>query len=133
MFRDEDESIFIELLKASEDYCKRHNLSTADDVASIFGHFLEDYEYCIPEDKEKVISIMKNAALYCQIYDEQADEMEHWAFGYDEEEEEPHVWYASLFDKRRIMVTNYVPADEFFYIIRCEGVEQMKNFKCFRE
>lgn len=126
--------IFYDLLKASEEYCEKNNLSTIKDFNAVLRERQEAHE--LTDDiRKKLIEVLKNAAFYEERYDDDYEDVQHYAFMFDKHCK-PSVKVISVLEHEDddLRLDNYDIFD-LSAIMSSEtfGVEQMKCFKIFRD
>lgn len=129
--------VFLDLLKTSEEYCKKNKLSTLNDLQTVCYARLkarESNEALSDKDRKKIIEVMKNAAFYEQRYNEELKDIEHYALAYYENCNNP-VFALSLCENADDLDVDYYDVLTFTELMSRDNVttDQMKCFKCFRD
>lgn len=134
MSTDNANSVYIELLKASEKYCDEHYLTVAEDLITLPDKLeTNSIDECScdginDEDLETLVEYMKEAAYYEAVYDEKTNEIVHHAFAYCFDCN-PTAFLIKVYDQERKSVSACLTDDEFNDYFKNVTVERLKKFK----
>lgn len=136
MSTDNANSVYIELLKASEKYCEKEDLTVFEDFVTLFDicatNYVDDYtcDGINDRDLELMIRTLKKSAYYEVMLDEETGEIVHYAFTYCfDESRVTGVLILKIYDQARKGVVYPLSDDEFNDYFKNVTVERLKNFK----
>lgn len=122
---------FLDLLRQSEKYCERNNLTTHKDLRDIIAKRIETENFSY-EDRKQVIAVMKNAAFCERRYEEEFKDVQYYAFAFDEDSRTP-VLAMSLCERADDLRIYHYDIPAFSELLSKTSFEQIKHFKCFRD
>lgn len=122
---------FLDLLRQSEKYCERNNLTTHKDLRDIIAKRIETENFSY-EDRKQAIAVMRNAAFCEKRYEEEFKDVQYYTFAFDEDSRTP-VLAMSLCEQADDLRIDYYDIPTFSELLSNTSFEQVKHFKCFRD
>ena len=129
-------STLVNLLKASEEYCERNELTTNDKIRKfILGNIdviIDDDKEINDEKRATLLSLMKNSAYYESKQNVKTGEIVHHALTYDARRDNSPITHVILGENTRRGDMQPMSVRNLNLFLGNASVTQIKNFKCLQ-